>query len=541
MLVFDQIYQAAKSRALTKSSLLLLDQDCSIDEEKELALEAKSRALTKISLLLLDQHCSIDEEKELALTPAGLCAKEGDWETAYWLMTECNANVGSILYGGILGGHITSSIPKDGFSKAELEIWARHIRQDDGKMVMGFAQMGNEEALNLYLSGSAQRNNALICDAIKGASYGNCTALMHKLFTTDDTKEYAKQLEIAIHAAACAGNQALAIECMELRKKILPKETEYSKRPQDFALQGAGQTGQLALIKYLHKNSETLGYIDVDIATREAMLRNNDDFVMQLIAEFPNIKHLAQVSAALLQRNTFIEKSINKNTCYKTIAIGLHHWAFSESVLMRYLAQFNDSDTVKNLTLALTERKEINPSVSQALPKIAAQAQAVIKLKQAYNLATKQALLLQENPKFLARISKQEDDDALCRAMVGNEEGLNNWQLKDLIKKVRKNAAKAELIYNLENYQANKSRWWYNHLERCEDFLSAIKETRKSKVCNKLIADQYRLFHPAEGASDTESGTAKHLQPVKQEALKDDFYRAIKKYYDSVFCPQSPA
>ena len=64
---------------------------------------ARNKDNATIEKLLIKGH-DIDPIRGLNLTPAGQLAKEKDWNTAHWLMTNYQANPNKIVYGAILGG-----------------------------------------------------------------------------------------------------------------------------------------------------------------------------------------------------------------------------------------------------------------------------------------------------------------------------------------------------------------------------------------------------------------------------------------------------
>lgn len=496
-----------------------------------------------ISLLLMSEGISIDVMQGLALTPAGLLAQNGEWESARWLMQEFGAKVGNILYGAIIGGHIKYYEPEPTQDDEPGEntkntamhlIWSKYSKCNDHEMTIAFAQLGLVHWERL------QENIELINFAILGAAYTNNRDLIDTLFTLEQPNK-SEALANGIIGAACGNHRVLMYEYIKMYERHYSHHKNYKIQVKNYALKGAAQGEQLALIIEIGKNFiETAYSMNIDAAIYELISGNNNQFLLKLLNKLDKNHDLyaAQITATRLNKpkmlETLIHHNLNNIIDYETIAYEITLCAKQSDDLLRYLAQFNSQNFVKSICACFRTSPIFNlpEEINQKLPAIQNKALAIIELKQKYDLETIQAL-------FYQKYQHQENNSNRPSSFPNKEElSLNKWQLNDLIKKIGKkiesNEVKEKLIKRLQTYMSNLSFWKSNHGERCKSFLLALKGTPGSKEATELVSTQYNLFHNRENQNQTKDpNPPKHQQKLKNNT-QDEFYDALKEYYDTM-------
>ncbi|MDP3268463.1 MAG: hypothetical protein Q8M40_05375 [Legionella sp.] len=495
-----------------------------------------------ISLLLMSEGISIDVMQGLALTPAGLLAQNGEWESTRWLMQEFGAKVGNILYGAIIGGHIKYYEPTQDDEPGENSkntamrlIWSKYSKSNDHEMTIAFAQLGLVHWERL------QENIELINFAILGSAYTNNRDLIDTLFTLEQPNK-SEALANGIIGAACGNHRVLMYEYMKMYERHYSHHENYKIQVKNYALKGAAQGEQIDLIIEIGNNFIEPGSItmNIDAAIYELISGNNIQILLKLLNKLDKDHDLyaAQITATRLNKPKILEALIHYNLNniidYETIAHQIKPWAKKSDDLLRYLAQFNSPNFVKSICAFFHTNPIFNlpEEVKQKLTEIQNKALAIIELKQKYDLETIQAL-------FYQKYQYQENNSNRPSSFPNKEElSLNKWQLNDLIKKIGKkielNEVKEKLIKRLERYMSNLSFWKSNHGERCKSFLLAIKDTPGSKEVTELVSTQYSLFHNRENQNQTKDpNPPKHQQKLKNNT-QDEFYQALKEYYDTM-------
>ena len=500
---------------------------------------AKRRDEKKLSVLLLKDNAWLDRENSLALTPAALCAYEGDFDTALWLWEKFDASIGYVYYGAILGGHIKGlDALYERLPKSKIDT----IIKDDFRIVMGFAQMGNQEELQKCFDKKIDREDKLFQYAIKGAALGNQTDLLDWLLKNLHENE-SYFFECAIESAALGGHQELVVKLMKLLDALNKKKnanptaffnesSELSFDVIQIAMRGFALGEHDALIDWLTKINGSVEKHYAHIAVRFAV-GHNTELALRL-AENYNASFDLLFSAGVSGDFDLLEKLITPDTSDFEIANATYHKAISiEFFTYYYLAQSNNTALVSRICKAVASYEKTKAEIVESIKTIEKSAIAVIELKQKYGLATEQANLLFKHPEVLPLISNNDYDKAKIIELF-KDTNLNRWQLLDMIVNVRKNLPKAKLIDSLENYRSNTTTWWYNHLARCQDFLPELKKTKSAKKCNILVREQFSLFKKASVSDTKPENLRKHQEPIKQKNLKDGFYTALEEYCDTV-------
>ncbi len=497
----------------------------------------KKRDAKKISLLRMEDNSYIHERKGLALTPAGLCAAEGDWESACWLMTEFNDSVDSILYGAIIGGHIKSFQPSmDSLPEPLKIILNKRDWYSELTMLKAFAQRGDITVISSYLRGKETTLPGEIKAAVCGAAYGNQVDVLNFLLEKFP-EDRGELLCCVLEGAAWGGHKELLLQFLNQynREKSIPaKEIDFHAKWA--IMRGCGSGGQWELLTFLKSHYTNIHSIDLYDAFKSAAFYNQDGFVTELIKQDHRSIEYARYAMATMQRIDFLEKLLSKETDFSGIAIFIKDRITSSNALFAYLIEFTKPEFVQKLCKALAARKEIDAKIIENISQTEKNALKVIDLKSRYGITTIQARFLYEHPEILQLIvSTQYNKDNLYN-LVKDKEGLNYWQFVDLVKRVQKNKAKSLLLDDLESYLNTKTGWWYNHRNRCASFLDALKETKSHKACRSLVGEQFRLFSepPAPGSTSTNLDAPKHASAVKQNTVKDEYYDALKKYNDAL-------
>jgi hypothetical protein len=500
---------------------------------------AKSRDEKKLSKLLLKDHAWIDRENSAGLTPAALCASEGDFDTALWLWEKFDASIGYVYYGAILGGHIkTLDALYERLPKSKVGT----IFKDDFRIAMAFAQLGNKEQLQQCFDKKIAREDELLKYAIMGAAFGNQADLLDWLL--EKIKTNPRYLfECAIESAAQGGHQDLVVKLMKSFDVLNTKKNGdsftffYESNGLSYdaikiAMRGFALGEHEALIDWLTTINGSRSDYYAHIAVRFAVGRNTE--LALRLAEKYDASFDLLYSAGISGDFNLLEKLITPDTYDFEIALATYHKAISVEIFtFYYLAHANDTALVSRICKAVASYEQTKDEIVESIDTIEENAIAVIELKQKYGLATKQAKLLFKHPDVLPLISNKGYDEAKIIELFKDTE-LNRWQLLDMIAMVRKNLPKAQLIDSLENYQNNTSTWWYNHLGRCQDFLTELKRTKNVKKCDKLVSAQFGLFDKT-SVSETKSGNlGKHQKPIKQKDVKDGYYTALEEYCDTV-------
>ncbi|MCL9684541.1 hypothetical protein [Legionella maioricensis] len=496
---------------------------------------AKKRDAKKISLLRLKDNSYLYEKKGLALTPAGQCAEDGDWESACWLMTEFNDSIDSILYGAVIGGHIKSMQPSmDALPEPLKIIINKRDWYSDREMLKAFAQSGDITVLSQYLKDNEKIPPGAIKAAVHGAAYGNQVDVIN-LLLEKFPENRDELLCCVLEGAAWGGHQELLLRFLNQYnrgKNILFREIDC--HAMWAIMRGCGSGGQVELLTFLKSHYTHIHSSDLYDAFKSAVFYNQDDFVMTELKQDHRLIEYAQYATAVMRRIDFLEQLLTKESDFSGIAIFIKDQIISTNALFTYLIAFTKPEFVPKVCKALVARKEIDATIIENIAQIEKNALKVIDLKNRYGITTHQARFLYEHPEILPLIvSTQYDTDGLYN-LVKDKEDLNYWQFVDLVKRVQKNKAKSQLVDDLEDYLNTKSLWWYNHRSRCASFLEALKETRSHKACRSLVGEQFRLFAapPAPSPSATQD-TPKHASAVKQNAVKDEYYDALKKFHDS--------
>lgn len=498
---------------------------------------AKKKDVKKISLLRLENNSLIYEKKGFELTPAGQCALEGDWESACWLMTECGDSVNSILYGAIIGGHINSfKPPMDSLPEPLTIILNKCDRQSDRTMLKAFAQRGDLRVVDEYASNKEQFRPGEIIDAAISAAYGNQVHILN--FLLEKFPQFRNELLCAVlEGAAWGGHKELLLQYLEhynREKNLSPGELHYEAKR--LIMLGCGSGGQLELLNFIKSSYPPIYNSDIYDAFKAASFHNQDNFIKELIKQDPKLIDEAQCAMATMSRIDFLEKLLSKETNFSGIAIFISDRITSASALFIYLIEFTKPEYVQKLCKALVARKEIKAEIIENIHQIEHNSLKVIDLKNRYGITTIQARFLYEHPDILSLIISTQYDNNGIFNLLNDKETLNYWQFTDLVKRVQKNKAKSQLIDDLEEYLHTKTSWWYNHRGRCASFLDALKETKSHKTCRGLVADQFRLFSAPEAPSQesTNQEIPKHASAVRQSAVKDEYYDALKKYQDTM-------
>lgn len=274
---------------------------------------AKARDARAISLLQLKNCFNIDEPQDLALTPAGQFAQAGDWQTALWLVKQFKANLGNVLYGGILGGHIKSFQPNIE-ACPELQELCEHSSQSDHQlMAMGFAQMGIEDVFTTEI----RQNKILMLCAIEGAAYGNQKTLLFQ-FDFSSARDYYH----AVRGAACSGNEELTLETMRLSFK-LNGSIEAIDECFSHAFSAAARGKQIQLISSLFDRSNFSYFQNLFTV---ALNSNNIHFLKMLKSAFPSEFHHRNSQlvhrAGQLSNYTYLEQCDHSD--YAMFVSGMH-------------------------------------------------------------------------------------------------------------------------------------------------------------------------------------------------------------------------
>lgn len=495
---------------------------------------AKKRDAKRISLIDLEDNSSGYATKDLALTPAGLCAQEGDWDTASWLMSEFNCSIPTIVYGAVLGGHIKSfQQPSDSLPAFLGDILPRGAWMAELAMIKAFAQLGVTTVVIDYLQ-KKEMNVFVAKEAACGAAYGNHPELLNSLLEEFPDKKDKNELLLSIlEGAAWAGNRELLLQFLaeyNQGKSISPQKIDQTAK-QSIML-GCGSGGHLGLFTYLKSHFTNIHDSDVLITIKRAALYDHYDFITAVIRNDTRLIEMAEYALAQVCVDQ-LEKLISEKTNVRDLCIFINDLIVSTRTLFNYLVQFTKSDFIQKLCYELSRLKEIKEKELDII-KAEKDALTVIDLKNRYGLATKQALFLFEHPEMLQLIRSEKFEKDKLHILVKHETELNSWQFADMVKRVQKNQAKSQLIDDLEGYLETKTSWWYNHRERCASFLGAVKETKDYKVCRRLVGDQFRLF---DSGKTTEGESAKNM-PKYQTALssnvvKDEYFFAIRRYHES--------
>jgi len=488
---------------------------------------AKKRDAKTISLLLLHRSSFFEPVKDFALTPAGLCAQEGDWETVNWLVTEFKASLGPILYGAVLGGHITEwAKPKEIVNKLlQGSFKGEYFWECKAYLLQAFAQMGMLDLLQQYFQDKPDKiSGAMLCAAI----YGKQTAVINFIFEKLGPRPGV--LLEAIKGAAWANNQELLVQYLKHYnqiKKLAADELDWDAA--ESLMHGCGSGGHIELFAYLMQQ-----YPDLSTRTcmfygfKSAVYHQKEDFIISLCKQYPKAVEDAKNALATMGRPELIEQLPECPNQYCGIAIfSSDNWFSDRAAATSFLSKFNQSETVHKLCLELKRQNKIKHPVLEDLSSIQADALKIIALKNRYDLTTREAKFLFEHPKVfeLMLTPKYQGKEKALFELVAEDTVLDFWQFEHLIQRL----PRAQLIHDLDEYLKNKTDWWYNHRKRCESFLKAIRETKDLKQCQQLVAAQIKLFD-SKTSVNTESQGLFYTSTVKQNTIKDGYYKALIRF-----------